>query len=127
MKRLIVRWIILAVSVAVAAWLTGLVVPGFAVKVETVGDAARLMLGVAALSLLNATLGKVLKLLALPLNCLTLGAFSLVINAAMLMLAGSLNMGFTVDNFWAALLGSVLLSAINGVLGAFVPDDEKKD
>ena len=47
------------------------------------------MLGVAILALLNATLGKILKLLTLPLNCLTLGLFSLVINAIIFMIVAS--------------------------------------
>jgi len=90
------------------------------------------MIGVAILAFLNATLGKILKVLTLPLSCLTLGLFSLVVNAAVLMIAASLKLGFEItDNgaraFIAALIASVIIAFINGVLGVFLPDDDKDD
>lgn len=128
MKTLVLRWVLLAVSLVVASFLTGLVLPGkFVVDVKGVGDGLALFVGVAVLALLNATLGKVLKLLTVPLNCLTLGLFSLVVNAAMLLATGSLGLGFKVDGFVAAFVGSVLLSAVNAVLGTFVGDKDEKD
>jgi putative membrane protein len=128
MKTLVLRWVLLAVSLVVASWLTGLVLPGqFVVDVKGVGDALALFVGAAVLALLNATLGKLLKLLTVPLNCLTLGLFSLVVNAAMLLAAGSLGLGFKVEGFVAAFVGSVLLSAVNAVLGTFVQDKDEKD
>ncbi len=79
------------------------------------------------LTFVNATLGSLIKLLTLPLTCLTLGIFSLVINAAMLFIVGQLNYGFHIKGFLAAFVGSILLSAANGFLGAFVPEkDDKK-
>jgi putative membrane protein len=116
------------VALVVAAKLTGLVVEGFdVIPIKTVNDALMVLLGAGILGLINATLGKVVKFLTLPLNCLTLGLFSLVVNAAMLMLAGSLGFGFEVENFLAALVGSVALAIINGLLGTLIPDEDKKD
>lgn len=118
----------MVVSLVIAAWLTNLLLPGkFVAQVGTPKDLLQLMLGVAVLTFVNATLGNLVKLLTLPLNCLTLGLFSLIVNALMLLLVGNLGFGFHIDGFLAALLGSILLSAVNGVLGAFVPDKNDKE
>ena len=129
MVRFLWRWILFAVALVVAARATDyLSVPGFVIDpVQTLGDGLRLMAGAAVLALLNATLGKVIKLLTLPITCLTLGLFSLVINAAMLLLAGTLELGFRVDNFVAALVGSVILAIVNALLGMLIPDEDEKD
>lgn len=116
----------MAISVLLAAKLTETLHLGFRANADDVGSFLQLMIGVAILGFLNATLGSLLKLLTLPLSCLTLGLFSLVINAVVLQMAGQLKFGFHADNFWAAFVGSVLISAINGVLGAMlIPDKEK--
>lgn len=86
-----------------------------------------LLVGVAILSFLNATLGRIVKFLTIPLNCLTLGLFSLVVNAGILLLVASLNFGFSIEGppfsrFLAAFVGSLLIAFVNGVLGTFVPD-----
>jgi putative membrane protein len=88
------------------------------------------MLGVALLAFLNVTLGKFLKFITLPLSCITLGLFSLVVNAAVLYSAARLELGFKVTDpglkgFIAAFVASLLISLINGVLGVFLPDDKE--
>jgi len=128
MRKFVLRWIILAVSLVISSILTGFIIQGFKIEITSVGDAFKLLVGVAILALLNATLGKVLKLITVPLNCLTLGLISLVINAIMLMVAGSLGFGFKVENFFAAVVGSILISIVNALLGGiFVRDDEDKE
>jgi len=88
-----------------------------------------LFIGVAVLAILNTVLKPILKILALPLTCLTLGLFSFVINAFILWLAASLDIGFHIigsglNAFFTALVGSILISAINAVLGVFLSDDK---
>lgn len=105
---------------------------GFQVKYHDINDLLPLMVGVAILAFLNATLGKILKVLTLPLSCLTLGLFSLVVNAVILMAAASLRVGFELTDtgfkgFLAAMIASVIIAFINGVLGVFLPDDDKDD
>jgi len=77
----------------------------------------------------NALLRPLLKLLTCPLILLTLGLFTLVINATMFALAGwvgaHFGVGFTVDGFWAALWGSVVTSLVAVVLGLFLKDDDE--
>ena len=103
---------------------------GFKVNASDLGHVLILMIGVALLAFLNVTLGKFLKFITLPLSCITLGLFSLVVNAAVLFFAASLNLGFSIENggakgFIAAFVASLLISLINGVLGVFLPDDKE--
>lgn len=132
MGKLLLRWILLAFSVFAASMVSQAIGLGFKVKYNDVNDLIPLMIGVAVLALLNATLGKILKVLTLPLSCVTLGLFSLVVNAAILMIAASLRLGFEITDpglkgFAAALVASLIIAFISGVLGVFLPDDDKDD
>ncbi len=129
MTKLLLRWILLAVSVLAASAVTKALGLGFEADVSSVSSFLKLILGVLVLSFLNATLGKILKLLTLPLSCITLGLFSLVVNAIVLWVAASLDLGFSIKEdgirgFLAAFVASLLISFINGVLGVFLPDDK---
>ena len=128
MSKLILRWILLAFSVYAASLVAQALDLGFRADISTPANIVKLLLGVAVLSLLNATLGPILKLLTLPLSCITLGLFSLVVNAVVLMAAASLKLGFYITGsgfsaFIAAFVASILISFISGVLGVFLPDD----
>jgi len=72
------------------------------------------------LGLINAFIRPVLILLTLPLNILTLGLFTLVINALLIMLAAAIVPGFAVQGFWWALLFGLVLAIVNYALGAIV-------
>ena len=135
MTKLLLKWVVLALSVVAASLICQSLGLGFEVKVlhdktHTAGDVFLLFVGVAVLAILNSTLKPILKILAFPLTCLTLGLFSFVINAAVLYLAASLDLGFTITGsginaFLAALVGSILISCINAVLGVFVRDNKE--
>lgn len=127
MGRLLLRWILLALSVWGAAQLCHILGLGFVTDLKNSDDTLRFLFGVAVLALLNATLGNLLKLLTIPLNCLTLGLFSLVVNALVLMFAASLGLGYHLEGdemqkLMAAFVGSLLISFINGLLGSFLGD-----
>lgn len=129
MKRLGLRWVLLAVSVFAASVLCQSLNLGFEVRVLDIGQAITLLLGVALLSFLNATLGKIIKIITLPLSCITLGLFSLAVNATVLYIAASFKLGFEIDDqgfqgFIAAFVASLLISLINGALGVFLPDEK---
>jgi putative membrane protein len=116
--QLLVRWIITALSLFVAAW----IVPG--IRVEAQGWTAFAAMAV-ILGLVNAIVRPVLKLLSCPLIILTLGLFVLVINAVTLRLASAIavdwfHVGFYVDGFWAAFLGSLIVSIVSVILSALV-------
>lgn len=132
MGKLLLRWILLAFSVFAASVVCQAIGLGFKVKYHELSDAIPLLIGVAVLSFLNATLGNFIKFITIPLRCLTLGLFSLVINAAILMLASSLKFGFEItaegfQGFLSALVASIFIAFINGVLGVFLPDDDDRD
>src|SRR5258708_6844110 len=129
MTKLLLRWILLAISVMSASFVSEALGLGFEVNVHDASGFIKLLLGVAVLSLLNATVGRLIKFLTLPLSCLTLGLFSLVINAVILMMAASLKLGFQITGtglnaFIAAFVASLMIAFINGVLGMFLPDDK---
>ena len=114
MRRALLRWVINAVAV----WAAIVIVPGLSAEDEwTVYLWVALILG-----LVNALIAPVLKLLTCPLILLTLGLFTLVINGAMLWLAGVISrevgLGFYVRDLWAAILGSLVISAVSLVLSA---------
>ena len=71
---------------------------------------------VIVISLLNAVLKPVLMLLTLPINILTLGLFTLFINAFMFYLASELIKGFRIEKFWDAFFGALCYSAVSAVL-----------
>jgi putative membrane protein len=76
------------------------------------------------LAILNAIVKPILILLTLPLTILTLGLFLFVINAVIILLAGSFIDGFVVDGFWWALLFSLLLSIITSLLTSRKKDSD---
>jgi putative membrane protein len=120
---------LLAFSVFAASMLCEAFGLGFKVSVHSAAGVITLLIGVAVWGLLNATLGKLLKLLTLPLSCITLGLFSLVVNAIILLIAASLELGFEITDtgpkaFLSAFVASLLIAFISGVLGVFVSDDE---
>jgi putative membrane protein len=112
MRGLVVRWLVSAL----ALWLTSQIVTG--VKVDSV---AALLFAAVTIGVLNAVVRPFVLLLTLPLNILTLGLFTLVVNAMMLWMAGKVVVGFHVDGFWSAFGGWLLLSfftfAINMLIG----------
>jgi putative membrane protein len=70
------------------------------------------------LGVMNALVKPVLLILTLPITIITLGLFSLVINAVIILLTSALVPGFMVENFWWAALFGLVLSVINWFLGA---------
>lgn len=97
-------------------WAMAALVPG--VEIHSMGAAfgAALVLG-----LLNRVLKPILSLLALPINLLTLGLFSFVINAAVLGLTAKFIGGFDIENFWAAVIGAAVLGLLTGVFHKVAP------
>jgi len=109
--QLLVRWMILAVGVVIAAN----IVPGIHCS-----DLGALAVAVVLLSFLNAILRPVLLLFTLPFIILTLGLGIVVINAFLFLIVGRLVDGFRVDGFWPAVGGSLVLSVTNMVMSGFL-------
>lgn len=101
------HWFISALAIVV----TGYLLPGVQISSFLAALVTAVVLGV-----INAILRPILIILTLPLNILTLGLFTLVINAIIILIASELVPGFKVSGFWWALIFSVILSIINGFL-----------
>ena len=104
-----------AIIVMLGLWLASVLVPGIRINDGWTLLGAALMLGV-----VNAIVRPVIVLLTLPITVLTLGLFLLVINAAMLGLVAALFAGFHIADFWAALLGAVIVSVTGWIASWFV-------
>lgn len=123
--KILIRFIIIAVSVWVAAFL----VPG----IEVEGTSGLITVAVMALvlGLVNAIVRPILALLSCGCIVATLGLFMLVINALTFWLASWittnwLNLGFYVEGFWPAFLGSLIVSIVSFVLSMFLIDDSER-
>ena len=104
---MIVRWLLNAL----ALYLTAALLPGLQLR----GLGATLV-AAAILGIVNAIIRPLLVLLTLPLNILTLGLFTFVINALMLLLTSAVVPGFVIRGFGSAILGAIVLSIISFVL-----------
>ena len=105
--KLILKWLIAAIAIVISAY----IIPG--VSVASFWTAIWLAL---FLALINVIIKPILILFTLPINILTLGLFTFVINALLILLASSIIKGFNVDGFWVAMLFSIVLSIISYIL-----------
>ena len=109
--QLIVRWVVLALGVTLAEK----VVDGI-----SCADGNTLIIVVVLLSFFNAVLRPLLVLFTLPFILVTMGLGIVLINAFLFMLVGKLVQGFTVETFWSALLGALIVGVTNMVLSSVV-------
>ena len=110
---ILIRWIILTVSIIIASYLLeGIHISSF----------FSAFLAAAALGILNALFRPILLILTLPINILTLGLFTFIINALMLKMASGIIPGFEVHGFWTAVIGSLIISVISWLLNSFISD-----
>jgi putative membrane protein len=80
-----------------------------------------------ALGIVNSVIRPIIQLIALPITCLTLGLFSIVINAVLFLVVGQFIPGFHVNGFLAALFGTIVMGFVGTVLSSFVISDGDRD
>jgi putative membrane protein len=114
-----VRFVIRVLINAAALWLADQLLDGITLS----GSIWAILLVALVFGLINAVLKPILKLLSLPVLILTLGLFALVINAALLGLTAALMDNLTVDGFWSAVLGGLIIAIVSAVLSRVLPDD----
>lgn len=110
-----------------ALWAATTLVPG----ISFTGDLGRFLVVALVFGLLNALVRPILLLLSLPLLILTLGLFTFVLNAVILMLLGALSnglgLGFNVAGFVPAFVGALIVTVVSFVLSIFVkPGDDRR-
>jgi putative membrane protein len=108
---ILIHWLVSVLAILIAATL----VPGVTI---TIWGAVVLAV---VLGIINLFLKPLLKILTFPLTILTLGLFSFVLNALLILLADALVVEFAVASFWIALLYSIVLSLINAVFFSLTP------
>mgnify|MGYP001608263287 FL=1 len=107
--KLIAEWIVRALVLLVTAYL----VPGF--RIESVSTALMVAL---VLGILNLLIKPLLIILTLPLTILTLGLFTFVVNAILLLIASSLVRGFHVDSLFTAIIASIVISIVSAIISS---------
>ena len=111
MYGIFLRWLILTFSIISTSYLIdGIKVSGF----------VSAFFAAAILGILNAFFRPILLILTLPVNILSLGFFTFVINAIVLMMVSGVISGFEVDGFWSAVFGSLLISLVSWLLTSFI-------
>jgi putative membrane protein len=119
----LIRLLANAGALAVATWiLSGITLTSS----STLREAITLLVVALIFGIVNAIIKPILAFLSIPLLLITLGLFLIVINALMLLLtswlAGLLDLGWQVEGFWTAILGSLIISVVSFLLNAFLPD-----
>ncbi len=114
MKSFLLRWFINTISLfAVVNIVSGITVSGWTTTIV-----AGLVL-----ALMNAFLRPLILLLTLPVNLITLGLFTLIVNASLFYLASFMVRGFEIAGFWDAFLGALVFSVINFLLNVMIKND----
>lgn len=105
------RWLVLTAAIVIASYLiSGIEVNGF----------FSAFFAAAILGILNIFFRPILFILTLPINLLTFGLFTFVINALLLKMASGVISGFQVHGFWSALFGALVISVVNWLLTSFI-------
>jgi len=113
MIRITIKWLALTASIIVTAYFID------GIRVDGLSSA---FLAAAVLGILNVFLRPIALILTLPVNILSLGLFTFIINAFMLIITSRLIPGFNVNGFWTAILGSLLISIISWAINTFASE-----
>ncbi|MCD6167064.1 phage holin family protein [candidate division KSB1 bacterium] len=113
MRGFVIRWIVNAIALIV----TATIIKGMDFNGILAPFVAALVIGI-----LNAVVRPFLILITLPINVLSLGLFTFVINGLMIAITAKVVNGFNVENFWAAFVGAIFMSVISFILSFFISD-----
>lgn len=105
---------------ALAVIITSFILPGVHMDSAVTG-----VLVAIVLSVLNTILKPILVILTIPITIFTLGLFLLIINATMILLAGGIVPGFSVNGFWTAFFFSIILSLVTSIFNMLVREENK--
>jgi putative membrane protein len=119
MREFAIRWVSNVVALFVAAWiLSGI----------SYGDQWwTLFIAAAVFTLVNMWVKPLLTVLSIPFIIVTLGLFYFLINILMLYITDWVVPDFEIRSFWWAVLGAIIVSIVNGLMGLVLPDAEARD
>lgn len=124
--RFIIRWVINAIALYAAIML----VPGIQLRTELADQWLAIILLALVFGLLNALLRPLLMVLTCPLLILTLGLGTLLINTLLFYLTGVIGAqfgwGFTVDSFWSAFLGALIVTIVSIAMNLLLVEDKRR-
>lgn len=113
MIRIAIKWLALTAAIMITSYLID------GIRVDGISSA---FLAAAVLGILNVFLRPIALILTLPVNILSLGLFTFVINAFMLIITSRLIPGFNVNGFWAAVFGSLIISVVSWAINIFAAE-----
>jgi putative membrane protein len=116
MRNLIIRLFVNAIALWVAAQLVS--------GIELTGNFWPILLVAAVFGLVNALIKPIVMIFSFPFLILTLGLFTIVINALMLLLTAAIVDALTVSGFWSAVLGSLVISVVSLLFAVILPEDK---
>ncbi len=119
MRNFVIRLFVTAAALSAAAYL----VPG----IELTGGIGDALVVAFVFGAVNALLKPFAMLLSLPFLILTLGLFTFLVNAAMLMITAGLTDALEVSGLWPAMVGSLVVSVVSTFLGGMLKDEKRKD
>jgi len=114
MQGWILRWLLNILTIVI----TAAIIPAFDLTIWAA------IVGSIFLGIINAIIRPLLILLTLPLNLVTLGLFTFIINGFMLWLTSITIQGFDIEGFWWAILSAMLISLISFIISSFVQDKD---
>ncbi len=123
LRSLIVRWVVIAIAFGITAWLLD--------GMDVSGGVTGALWVALIFGIVNAVIGTVLRIITLPLTVLTLGLFSIVVNAILLSLVDAITSDLTIDSFfwttiWAALILAFTVVIVDFVLGKALPGGRRR-
>lgn len=109
---MLIHWVVAAGALLITAF----IVPGFRVK-----DFSAALVAAAVVGLVNALLGPLLLFLTLPINILTLGLFTFVVNGVVLKICAGMLRDFEITSWGSAIFGAFILAVVRAVLNLILP------
>lgn len=117
-----IRWLVHWALTIGAIILTAYLIPGFDVASTGVAVIASIVLAI-----LNTLVRPIIKLITLPINILTLGLFTLIVNGFMVWLTSQVVSGFVVSGFWNAVLVALVLSVFGVIINGLAGKERDRD
>lgn len=115
--NILIRLLINAVALLAADW--------FVDGISLEGGWVNIAIVAVIFGIVNAIIKPIVKLFSLPFILLTLGLFTLVVNALMLMLTSWFSASLQVNGFWAAFWGAIIISLVSWLLSSFLKDKDE--